>query len=95
MSEVIDPAKLSLLTAPELQRLVGGEGAGSGADSEWEYGKIMASVVCRHGYSTESAQVRFLLFFFSLLFVSFEGGKGLATFVFSSCFVLFRRLDEK
>lgn len=57
MSEVIDPAKLKLLTAPELQRLVGGESAGSGADSEWEYDKIMASVVCRHGYSTESAQV--------------------------------------
>lgn len=57
MSEVIDPAKLKVLTAPELQRLVGGESAGSGADGEWEYGKIMGSIVCRHGYSTDSAQV--------------------------------------
>lgn len=57
MSEVIDPSRLSLLTARELQRLFGGEGTTSSADNEWEYTKIMASVVCRHGYSAESVQV--------------------------------------
>ncbi|CAM9185172.1 unnamed protein product [Hapterophycus canaliculatus] len=60
MSEVIDPASLSVLSARELQRLVGGEGAGSGADEEWSYGKIMASVVCRHGYTVDSSQVKWL-----------------------------------
>lgn len=57
MSEVMDPATLSVLSARELQRLISGEGAGSGADAEWEYAKIMASVVCKHGYSVESSQV--------------------------------------
>lgn len=57
MSEVIDPSTLSVLTAREFQRLISGEGAGSGADVEWEYAKIMASVVCKHGYTIESPQV--------------------------------------
>ena len=58
VSEVIDPSKLSLLTAGELQRLVGGEAAGGAdGDLEWDYHRIMESLVCRHGYSVESAQV--------------------------------------
>ncbi|CAM9985900.1 unnamed protein product [Laminaria digitata] len=61
MSEVIDPSRLSVLTPRELQRLVGGEGAGTGADGEWTYAKIMGSVVCRHGYSAESVQVKRIL----------------------------------
>lgn len=75
MSEVMDPSTLSVLSARELQRLISGEGAGSGADAEWEYGKIMASVVCRHGYTVESSQVcaqdlhLFYYFYFLLLFL--------------------------
>lgn len=62
MSEVIDPGKVSVLTAREFQRLIGGEGEGEGcaANVEWEYRKIMDSLVCRHGYSLESAQVKYL-----------------------------------
>lgn len=59
MSEVMDPATLSVLSAREFQRLIGGDGAGSGADDEWGYAKIMASVVCKHGYTVESSQVTY------------------------------------
>ena len=58
ISEVIDPSKLSLLTAGELQRLLGGKAAGGAdADLEWGYHRIMRSLVCRRGYSVASAQV--------------------------------------
>ncbi|CAM9668710.1 unnamed protein product, partial [Choristocarpus tenellus] len=61
LTEAVDPRRLAVLTASEFQQLLSGEGGGAGGDEEWSYPTVMASIVCRHGYTKSSAQVQWLV----------------------------------